>query len=165
MGGSVGEPRAVIGDPRAHPLPGMRQPPVLNVAFDELPRRCSQQVLARNLRSEAASAVPSWSDRGSRRRHSPDRRQSGPIRQASLVESQPFSIIHGPVGRPYLDRAEHIVPVPAALGQDGVKIGRAIARDQAPRVFRARSLPEKEHDLDGAIRWEFDVGAQRATGI
>src|SRR5680860_759997 len=51
MGGGVGEPCAVVGDPRAYTLPRLRQPPVLNITIDELPCRCSQQVLARNLRS------------------------------------------------------------------------------------------------------------------
>ena len=37
MGGGVNEPHAVVGDPRAHALPGVRRPPVLNVALDELP--------------------------------------------------------------------------------------------------------------------------------
>ena len=43
----VGEPRPVVGDARADALPRMRQPPMLYVAFEELPRSSTQQVLAR----------------------------------------------------------------------------------------------------------------------
>ncbi len=35
----VGKPDAVVRDPRAHSLAGVRQPPVLNVVFDELAAR------------------------------------------------------------------------------------------------------------------------------
>ena len=42
------------------PWPGMRQPPMLHVALDELPRRGAQQMLARHRPgATAASAMPS----------------------------------------------------------------------------------------------------------
>ena len=44
-----GEPRPVVGDARAHALAGRREPPMLDVALDELPRRRAQDVLARQL--------------------------------------------------------------------------------------------------------------------
>ena len=55
----VGEPDPVVGDPRAHALTRMRQPPMLHVALDELPRRGAQQVLARHrrLRGDQRHAV------------------------------------------------------------------------------------------------------------
>src|SRR5579872_7477079 len=46
----ISEPGAIIGDAGAHALAGMRQPPVLDVALDELPRRRAQQVRARHRR-------------------------------------------------------------------------------------------------------------------
>jgi len=42
MGGGVRQPDPVIGDPRANALARRRQPPMLNVALDELPRRRAQ---------------------------------------------------------------------------------------------------------------------------
>ena len=42
----VGEPRPIVGDARAYALTRMRQPPMLDVALDELPRGRAQQVLA-----------------------------------------------------------------------------------------------------------------------
>jgi hypothetical protein len=60
---TVGEPGPIVGDPRAHALAGMRQPPVLHVALDELPPRRAQQVLARQIGLRGGSAMPScnWS--------------------------------------------------------------------------------------------------------
>jgi len=45
-----GEPRPVVGDARAHALTSGREPPMLEIALDELPRRCAQDVLTRQLR-------------------------------------------------------------------------------------------------------------------
>ena len=63
-GGGEGEPDAIVGDPRAHALAGMRQPPMLDIAFDELPAGGAQQ-MARASRPGRAkvSAMPScnWS--------------------------------------------------------------------------------------------------------
>ena len=57
---SVGKPCAVVGDPRAHALAGMRQPPMLDIALDELPRRRAQQMCSRVIVGCAAvSAMPS----------------------------------------------------------------------------------------------------------
>src|SRR6476619_3548685 len=73
--------------------------------------------------------------------------------------------VHRPIRRLYTDRAEHIRPIPTDSGQYGLKIGCTISRDQAPRVLRARSLAQTEHDFDGAVRWQLDGGAQRSAGI
>ena len=45
--GDEGQRDTVIGHPCADALSGWRQPPVLDVALSELPRRCPQQMLAR----------------------------------------------------------------------------------------------------------------------
>ena len=50
----------------------------------------------------------------------------------------------------HLDRAEDIVPVAADLGQHGVEICLAVARNQVRCVVRARGLAEEEDDLDTA---------------
>ena len=64
VGGGEGKPSAIIGDAGADTLAGMRQPPMLNVAFYELSCRSPQQVLARDDRA-ARRQVPcrpaSWS--------------------------------------------------------------------------------------------------------
>ena len=44
-----GEPGAVVGDVRADPLAGRREPPMLDVAFDELPGGGAQDVRARQV--------------------------------------------------------------------------------------------------------------------
>ena len=110
----VGEPRPIVGDARAHALARMRQPPMLHVALDELPRGGAQQVLARHRRPRGGQ------------RHAVLQLVAEAIRAARLVESrarpdaagqrlvqQPAvqHDIHRPVGRLHLDRAEHLVPV------------------------------------------------------
>src|ERR1019366_4042054 len=46
----VSEPGPIVGDARAHALTRMRQPPMLDVALDELARRGSWQMLTRHRR-------------------------------------------------------------------------------------------------------------------
>ena len=46
----IGQPHDVVGDHRAHAGAGARQPPVLHVAFPELPRRRVEDLLARQRR-------------------------------------------------------------------------------------------------------------------
>ena len=79
MGDGEGQPRAIVGDAGAHALAGMRQPPMLNVAFDELAPRGAQQVLARQRRAarRPAPCRPAI-DREIHRRRSPGRRRSAP---------------------------------------------------------------------------------------
>ncbi|MNT46849.1 hypothetical protein D3C72_1835220 [compost metagenome] len=48
-GCSERQPHAVVGNPGSHALPGMRQPPVLDVAFDKLPSGGAQQVPSRGV--------------------------------------------------------------------------------------------------------------------
>ena len=49
LGDGIGQPSAVIGYSRAHPLARMRQPPMLNIAFDELSGGGPQKMLAREI--------------------------------------------------------------------------------------------------------------------
>ena len=53
--GDRGEPRPVVGDARADALAGGRQPPMLDVALDELPRRRAQQMCSRVIAGRATS--------------------------------------------------------------------------------------------------------------
>ena len=77
--GDGGEPRAVVGDARAHALARDREPPMLDVALDELSRRRAQDVGARQRRHRHAQATSHpGAGRGSRRHRSPDRRPSAP---------------------------------------------------------------------------------------
>ena len=46
VGDGIGEPRTVVRDAGAHALTRMRQPPVLDIAFDELSRCSPQQMIA-----------------------------------------------------------------------------------------------------------------------
>ena len=55
----VQQPEPVVGEARAHALAARLVPPVLDVAFDELPRGGVEEVLARDV---AAAASTSASD-------------------------------------------------------------------------------------------------------
>ena len=58
----VGEPDPVVGDAGAHALPGVRQPPMLHVALDELPRRPrAADARASSPAATPTSAMPSCS--------------------------------------------------------------------------------------------------------
>jgi hypothetical protein len=46
----VGQPHQVVGKARSHAAAALWMPPVLHVAFDELPRRCAQNVLSSDVR-------------------------------------------------------------------------------------------------------------------
>ena len=168
MRDGIGEPGPVVGDPRAHALAGMRQPPMLHVALDELPRRRAQQVRARHRRPRCderhavlqlvAEAI------GAARlvecRASPDAAGQRLIQQPAVQHD-----VHRPVGRLHLDRAEDSVPVLGDLGQHRVEIVRAVVRDQRPRVRVARGFAEEADDLDAAIRRQHERCSQRAAGI
>ena len=148
----VGEPHAVVGDARAHALAGMRQPPMLHVALDELPGRGAQQMRARQCRlrggkrhavlqlvAEAVGAA-----RLVERRARPDAAGQRLIQQPAVQHD-----VHRPVRRLHLHRAERIVPVTARPRQARRRDRLcAIARDQRSRLRGARRLAEEEHDLD-----------------
>ena len=150
MGDRVGEPGPIVGDARAHALARMRQPPMLHVALDELPRRGAQQVLARHRRprgdqrhavlqlvAEAVGAA-----RLIERRAGPDAAGQRLIQQPAVQHD-----VHRTVGRLHLDRAEDVVPVAADLGQHVVQIGRAVARDQSARASCALAASPRKKTI------------------
>src|SRR5688572_21812597 len=51
MGDGIGKPCSVVRNSCTHALAGMWQPPMLNIALDELPRRRPEQMLARHRRA------------------------------------------------------------------------------------------------------------------
>ena len=79
MGDDISQPTAVIGDARADAASRFRQPPMLNVAFDELPRGGAQRCAHARFRA-ATRTAPSRPaiDRENHRRRSPDRSRRAP---------------------------------------------------------------------------------------
>ena len=79
MRGHVRQPQQIVGAAGAHAHAGVGVPPVLDVAFDELARGRSQDMLARDgwRRVDEAPANPA-TDRGNRTRRSIGRARSGP---------------------------------------------------------------------------------------
>ena len=106
--GRKGEPDPIVRDARPHALSGMRQPPMLNVAFDELPGGGAQEMAPRLVR------------RGEGQRHAVLKLVAEAVGAARLIEGgarqdaagerlieQPAvqHDVHGAVGRLDLDRA------------------------------------------------------------
>ncbi len=133
------------------PWPELRQPPVLDVAFDELPRRRPQQVLAGQRRARGGE------------RHAVLQLVAEAVGAARLVEGgagpdaagerlveQPAvqHDVHRPVGRLHLDRPEDVVPVlgrPRTARRRGrrrgscaISVSRALRRSR-PRRGRRRA--------------------------
>ena len=168
MRDGVGEPCPIIGDARAHTLAGMRQPPMLHVAFDELSRRGPQQMLACQRRPSRRQRHPVLqlvaeaigTARLIERRARPDAADQRLIQQPAVQHD-----VHRPIGRLHLHSAEDILPAPADFGQHGIEILRAVARDQPPRLLCAGRFAEKEHDLDPRVRRQHKRGSQRGAGI
>ena len=168
MGDCIGEPRTIIRDAGSHALTRMRQPPMLDIAFDELSRRGPQQMLA--------------GQRGPRRgeRHAILQLIAETIGAAGLIESgtrpdaaaqrlieQPAveHDVHRPVRRLDDDRAEDFVPLAFDVRFDRVEIGGAIAGDEAPRRFLVFSFAQQENDFDCVAGRQFDRGAQSRARI
>jgi hypothetical protein len=122
LGHDVRQPQQIVGAAGAEPAARRLVPPVLHVAFDELPAGGPQQVRARQIRpregqrqdvlqliAEAEGAaglvVP------------------GPRPHAAahgLIEQPPIhQHVEGIVGRPHLDRTERLLPVRLDLGEGG----------------------------------------------
>ena len=141
---------------------------MLDIAFDELPGRGAQEMLARQRRSRQGE------------RHSVLELIAETVSAARLIErrSRPHAAgerliehpaiqhdVHGTVRRFHLNRAEHIVPKPDDLAQDRIEIGRPVASDQGLRIGRCRRLAEEENDFHCAAHLELERGLQSAAGI
>ena len=117
------------------PSPGCRQPPMLHVAFDELPRGGAQQMRARQsgprhaerhhvlqLIAEAVGAA-GLVEAGAR----PQAARQRLVEQPAVQHD-----VHRAVRRPHLHGAEQSRPSAASTApQHGIEIGRAILREQS----------------------------------
>ena len=168
MGDRIGQPDAIVGDPRPHALAGMGQPPMLIIALDELPAGGPQEMLADERRP------------GDRHRHPVLELVAESIGATRLVEGrarhdtagerlieQPAvqHHIHGGVGRLHLDGAEDVIPFLDHLFQGRVEIGAPVAHDQGDGLGPGRRLAEKEDDLRRGVGRQIDLGLQHGTGI
>ena len=168
VGGGICQPHAIVGDPRAHSLPRRRQPPVLHVALDELPRRSAQEMLARQRRLRyrerhhvlqlVAKAIGATGLVERRPRQDPT--GEGLVEQPAIEQD-----VHGTIGCLHLHRTEDILPVLGHRAEDLVEVGAAVAQNQGERLCSRRRLTEEEDDLDRAVRLERERSLQGAAGI
>src|SRR5437879_905305 len=164
----VGKPEAIVGDPGPHSPTGRRVPPVLDVAFDELPRGGAEHVLTRHVRP------------GYRERHHVLKLITKAVGAAGLVERRPRphttgerlveqpaieQHVHGPVRRRDLYAAQHVIPVLRDGSQGSIRIARPITLDQFARLVAGCRLAEKKHDLAMSPRAYLDHRADGPAGI
>ena len=164
----IGEPGAVVGDAGAHALAGMRQPPMLHVALDELTGRRAQQMFARQIGASRDQ------------RHAVLQLIAEPIGAAGLIEgrTRPDPAgerlveepaveheVHRSVGRLDLNRAQHIVPQRRDSGLEGVEIGRAIDLHGRAGGLPRGGLSQKEDHFGHAARRHFERRAHRGASV
>jgi hypothetical protein len=150
VGDGRGEPGLVVRDVRTNALAADRKPPMLNVALDELLRRGSQDVVARQL----------WPRNGER--HGVLELIAEAIGTARLIETRSPPIaaskrliekpavekdVHRAVRRPDLHSAEHVLPESNHVAVNRREIGCAIALDQFTRFGGTGRLPQEKDDL------------------
>ena len=163
----VGEPGTIVGNPGANALAGMRQPPMLHVALDELPRRRAKQVLARQIGP------------GGGERHAVLQLIAKAIGAAGLIEggARPDAAgerlieqpavehdVHRPVGSLDLNRAQGLVPEARDRCFEGVEIGGAIALDRRARLLARGRVAEEEDDFGHAARRNSNFARIAAQG-
>ena len=164
----IGQPRAIVRNAGSHTLARMRQPPMLDIALDELARGGAQQMLAREqglsrgerhavlqLIAEAVGAAGLIKS-GAR----PDSATQRLVQQPTVEHD-----VHRPVGGLDDDRTENFLPSAPDVRFDSGKIGGAIARDEVACCLNACRLPQQENDFDRLSGRQFDLGAQCRTGI
>ena len=168
MGGDIGEPAAVVGDAGANTAPGLGQPPMLNVAFNELPRRGPEKMLAGDVRPRHAQ------------RHDILQLVAEAIGAARLIEggSGPYPACQRLVGKPAveenvqravgrldLNRPKCVIPLPGDVGEHRVEVSSAVLHEERLRLFLGRRLPEEEDNFRGAEGAEVHLRLQRSAGI
>src|SRR5579859_6981646 len=132
----------------------MWQPPMLDVALDELAGSRAQQVLACHggLHGGQRHAVLQLVAKtiGTARlieaRACPDAAGQRLIEQPAVQHG-----VHRTIGRLHLDRAQHSVPVPADLRQNLVQIDLAVLRYERARILRTASLAKEKYDLEAGV--------------
>ena len=169
-----GQPAAIVRNARPHPPAAFRQPPMLDIAFPELPAGSAQKVRAYKVRprQQQCAAILQLVPKA--------------IGTAGLIESgtpphpagkhlvqQPTikHDVHRPVRRTHLHRAQRRSPVRRRAGQLGIKIGLAPLADEFPRRSPIRRLangpdnlargPRRQHNLGGKRRTRVEPGAAR----
>ena len=135
-------------------------PPVLHVAFDELSRRCEQDVCAADIRTGVDQgedvlqliSEPERAARLIRSRPCPD-----PAAQRLVGQPAVDDEIEGIIRRAHADGAEHVVPGPSGRSERLRRRGkRLVTRDQFARLRHVAPLAKHEGDLPGFVRREFN---------
>ena len=169
VGDRMGKPEQVVRAARARPSASGLVPPVLDVAFLELPGRGPEEVR------------PHQGRPGEHERHHVLQliaeaegaaglviAGTGPDPATQVLEEQPaiHQDVEGVVGRVHLHRAQHVVPAPGHPLQRGLRRGdRAVPGRQLTDVLRVPPLAEQEDDPPGLAGSQGDLDLQAGAGI
>ena len=168
VGRGVGQPGPVVGDAGAHALSGVRQPPVLDVAFDKLSPGGAQEMLARE----------GGSDRG--QGHAVLQLIAKSVGAAGLVKARarPDAAgerlvgeppvkhdIHGTIRGLHLNPADGLLPKSAHFGQHLSQIDRSVTRHQGQGFGFVHSVAQKDIQLGDAVRGDLDDGLEGAARV
>ena len=94
MRSDEGKPEEIVSDPRAHASAGLGMPPVLDIAFHELPRGRTQDVVARDM------------GRGVHESHHILQLVTKPVSAARLIKSRaaPEATAEGLINQPAIEQ-------------------------------------------------------------
>ena len=167
-GHAIAKPDAVVRNAGADPLPGMRQPPVLHVAFGELATGGAQQMRPRHFgptkgQGHAILQLIAKSV-GAARLIKPG---TGPDPAGQCLIQQPAvqHDIHRPVGRGDLHRGQQVGPMTLHRLQGLVKVCIPHPLDQRAGSCFAVCLTDLKNDLDHSARLQGHPALQGSAGI
>ena len=159
----------VVGNAGADAAAGGRVPPVLHVAFLELPRRRAQDLCPRLLRGavDDGHRVLELVAEAERPARLVERRPAPHATGERLVEEPAVEHqIHRRVRRADLDRPEDAIPERSRFLQRRLHpTGLGVGADEAPGLVRGLRLPEQEDDLLLPARRHFQRGHQCGAGV
>ena len=166
--GAISQPRPIVGDAGAHPLPGIGPPPMLDIALDKLAARRPQQMGAGEIGAHqsqrhavlqlVAEAIgPAGLVEGRAR---PDAAGQRLVHQPAIQHD-----IHGAVGRLHLHLFEDAFPLLAHIFQQSIWIGGAHFGDKRLRLRLPGRLSQQDNDLRGGTGGQRDNGLQGGAGI
>src|SRR5436305_8174174 len=168
LSNGIGKPDSIIRHARAKTSIRFRQPPVLDIAFDELPRRRPQEMRTSNIGTRQA-----------KRQHILQLIAKA-ICPARLVEpgAPPYAASQRLIWQPAiqknvegairgfdLDNTQDALPLISDCGKYRIYVSVTIFPDKGLCVRFRGGLPKGEHDFRCGARSKHQMGLQGATGI
>ncbi len=164
----IGKPNTIVGHARAKAATRFRQPPVLDIAFNELPRRRSQEVCASNIGTRQAKCqhilqliakaicATCLIEPGAR----PHAASQGLIWQPPIQKN-----VEGAIRGFDLDNAENVIPLFSDRGKCRIEVSVTVFPDERWCVGLRGGLAKEENDFRCGARSKQQFRLQGAAGI